>query len=163
MSRIVFFVCLILFLALPSPAKAQDEALSAHDVIELSTAQPALSVGPVWVEMDVCGSGVVRGRVFLNSLADYRDRASLNAFIPPWHRDAMQARLGAPPEEILVGYRVRIYGEARQVRINWLDEAGQPTGEYYFQTQFHILGPRDLDIVMVDGEPVRATCGPLIG
>lgn len=141
---------------------SRSDPLSAQEAIELSTARPGAPVGPVWVKMDVCGTGVVGGRVFLNSLEDYRDRASLNAFIPPWHREPIGARVGGAPEEVLLGYRVRVRGRVYQAQIDLLDTLGRPNGEFYFQTHLHILGPEDLEIVMVDGEPAQAVCGPLI-
>lgn len=155
-----------LFLTFPAaiapPAIAQSGPISAEEMIGISMATPTLPVGPQWVEMDVCGTGVAQGRVFLNSLEDYRDRASLNAFIPPWHRAVVGERIGGDPAEVLLGHKVRVYGVVRQVRINLLDENGAPTGEFYFQTQMAVMGPDDVRLVMEEGEPARAQCGPMV-
>lgn len=161
MLRLALIALAGLFLTSPA-AIAQSGPISAEEMIAISMATPTLPVGPQWVEMNVCGTGVAQGRVFLNSLEDYRDRASLNAFIPPWHRAVVGERIGGDPAEILLGYKVRVYGVVRQVRINLLDENGAPTGEFYFQTQMAVMGPDDVRRVMEEGEPARAQCGPMV-
>lgn len=157
MSRLFFAALAGLCLAASAPA--QFVVISAPEAIERSIASPDEPVGPFWVEMDVCGTGIVGGRVFLNSMADYRDRRSLNAFIPRWRRESVAERLGGDPADVLLGYRIQVYGAPRQARINLVDENRESTGEFYYQTHLPVTGSGDVRILHRDGEPVRADCG----
>lgn len=146
--------------ASPSRGFAGDEALwdiSAREAVERSIEQPHLPLRPMIVVMDVCGSGEHRAHGFLNSMADYRDRGSLNIELVPEVRAALAARLGGDPVEVLSGRRITVFGVVRQVPI-YLFRDGQPTGEYYHQTQMRLWSAGHLDVVIENGEPAPGEC-----
>ncbi|WP_300530936.1 hypothetical protein [Maricaulis sp.] len=150
-----------LFFFFSGPALALPEAVEAEEAIRQSIAQPHAPLAPMWVEMNVCGAGADGARGFLNSMPEYRDRGSLNVELVPEVRAQLAVRLGGDPLEFLRGYRVRVFGAVRQVRINLLRD-GQPSGRYYFQTQMRLGSAILLEIIQIDGEPAQAECGPLV-
>ena len=84
-------------------------------------------------ELTVRAVGSDRGRIFLNSETDYRDRNCLTVAIP----NALAQSLfnSTDPkvlEQRLVGKSMVVGGIARRVRIDIIDD-GKPTGKYYYQ------------------------------
>lgn len=156
---IVLTLCVLAVFCTPS-ARADQTVISASEAIERSIASPSSAIGPVWVEMDVCGSGAHRGRGFLNSMEDYRDRQSLNVELPRLVRGQLAVIHGGDPIETLLGKRVQVFGPVRQIRIN-LFQGGVATG-YYFQTQLRLTSPTYLRVVYEGDEPVPADCNPAI-
>lgn len=143
---------------------ARDEipsSMTAREAVERSIAQPHLPLRPATVTMDVCGSGEHRGHGFLNSMADYRDRGSLNIELVPEVRAELSARLGGDPVDVLSGRRITVFGVVRQVPI-YLFYDGQPTGEHYYQTQMRLWSAAHLDVVIEDGQPVAGDCSAMI-
>lgn len=157
---IVVTLCALAMCFTPS-ARAGQAVVSAAEAIERSIASPSSAIGPVWVEMDVCGSGAHRGRGFLNSMEDYRDRQSFNVELPPLVRGQLAVIHGGDPVETLVGKRVQVFGPVRQVRIN-LFQGGVATGQFYFQTQLQLTSPTYLRVVYEGDEPVPADCNRAI-
>lgn len=150
--------------ASPSGGLAGDEALApvtARDAVERSIAQPHLPLRPMTVVMDVCGSGEHRAHGFLNSMADYRHRGSLNIELVPEVRAALAVRLGGDPVDVLSGHRITVFGVVRQVPI-YLFRNGQPTGEFYHQTQMRLWSADHLNVVIEDGQPVAGECDALM-
>ena len=81
MIRTAFLI--VFALALTLPAKALANPVEAEEAIRQSIAQPHAPLEPMWIEMNVCGSGAVGETGFLNSMREYRDRGSLNVELPP--------------------------------------------------------------------------------
>ena len=153
-----FVVLAVLALAVRPEALARQAEPTRSDVI----VQRSMDMGgapllPEWIVMDVCGSGAVGRRGFLNSVADYRNRRSLNVELVPTVRLALHHAYNADPVEHLLGYRILVYGSARQVRINLLSQ-GEPVGKFYFQTQLRLAAPDHIRLMTENGEPVLAQC-----
>ena len=143
-----------------APAQADDWIISVEEAVGRSIASPDEPIEAGWVELDVCGSGSHRGRGYLNSMEDYRDRRSLNVVLPRFVRGPLAVVHGGDPVETLLGKRIQVFGMAEQVRIN-LFRDGVQTGHYY-QTQLRVVLPNLVRVVYEDGEPAPADCDPSI-
>lgn len=163
-SRLRILVGLVLLLVLASPgasARVDGFDMTAADAIGRSMASPEQPLDAAWILMDVCGAGADGTRGFLNSQRNYRDRASLNVELPAPVRIDLAQRLGADPLEALRGKRVRVFGQARQVRIN-LFHRGQRTGRFYYQTQLRLMSAEFLELIVEEGVAAPADCLELI-
>lgn len=94
--------------------------------------------------MTVKAVGFERGRFYLNSELDYRDRNCLTVVVPA----AVMARLAGSADletvkGLYVGNKIAARGVARQVRIDFTAD-GQPTGKYYYQIHLLVLDERNL-------------------
>ena len=96
--------------------------------------------------LEVRAGGRQRGRIFLNSELDYRDQRNLTIRLEPRAAAALERELGMPPEDFFIGKSIRVRGEARRVRIDFLD-SGQPSGLYYYQTHVPVIDPAEIEIV----------------
>ena len=96
-------------------------------------------------EMTVMAVGTSRGRFFLNSEADYRDRNCLTVVLSP---EAARSLAGAADvaalEQRFKGKRIAVEGLARRVRIDFTDDAGKPTGKYYYQVHVVVMSARQI-------------------
>ena len=96
-------------------------------------------------ELTVKAVGNSRGRYFLNSETDYRDRNCLTVALSP---EAARALAGsadvAALEKLLKGKRIAVEGLARRVRIDFTDDAGKPTGKYYYQVHVVVMDARQI-------------------
>jgi hypothetical protein len=158
MYRAILLSVFAILVAFPALVRAQP--VEAEEAIRQSIAQPHAPLEAMWIEMNVCGSGSDGARGFLNSMREYRDRGSLNVELMPQVRAELATRLGGDPVATLTGYRVRFFGAPRQVRI-LLYRDGEPTGEYYFQTQVRLRSAILLDFVREGSEPVQAVYSAL--
>jgi hypothetical protein len=98
-------------------------------------------------EMTVKAIGAEKGRIFLNSETDYRDRNCLTIALTPV---AAVLNLGssdlAQLRAKLIGRRIVVRGVAQRVRIEFLAE-GKPSGKYYYQVQVPVSGSRQLALL----------------
>lgn len=87
--------------------------------------------------MTVKAVGFERGRFYLNSELDYRDRNCLTVVVPAatMMKLAGSAELEAVKQQF-VGNKIAVRGVARQVRVDFIAD-DQPTGKYYYQ--IHLL------------------------
>lgn len=96
-------------------------------------------------ELTVKAVGTSRGRYFLNSETDYRDRNCLTVVLSP---EAARALAGsadvAALEKQFKGKRIAVEGLARRVRIDFTDDAGKPTGKYYYQVHVMVMDARQI-------------------
>jgi hypothetical protein len=96
-------------------------------------------------ELTVKAVGNSRGRYFLNSETDYRDRNCLTVVLSP---EAARALAGsadvAALEKLFKGKRIAVEGLARRVRIDFTDDAGKPTGKYYYQVHVVVMDARQI-------------------
>lgn len=140
-------------------AEAQRERwpVAAADAVARSIAQPDAPLHPMAIEMNVCGSGQSGDRGYLNSMPDYRDRRSLNVELMPSVRADLTEQLGGDPVEILLNKRIVVFGQLRQVRIEWM-LGGEPMGASYTQTQMRLQTAGLLEPVIMDGNLAPADC-----
>ncbi len=94
--------------------------------------------------MTVKEIGFERGRFYLNSEADYRDRNCLTVVVPA----AVMAKLAGSQDleavrKFYIGNRILVRGIARQVRIDFTAD-NQPTGKYYYQVHLLVAEERFL-------------------
>ena len=94
--------------------------------------------------MTVKAIGFDRGRFYLNSEADYRDRNCLTVVVPA----TVMAKLAGSKDieavrKVYVGNTILVRGIARQVRIDFT-AANQPTGKYYYQIHLPVNDDRNL-------------------
>ncbi len=97
--------------------------------------------------MTVRASGRQGASLYLNSESDYRDPRNLSLEVRPVAQAQLESRLGAPAETALQGRTIRVDGEARRVRIDFIAD-GRPTGKYYYQT--HVVIERGEQLLSVD-------------
>lgn len=94
--------------------------------------------------MTVKAIGFERGRFYLNSELDYRDRNCLTVVVPA----ATMAKLAGTTDleavkKSYIGNKIAIRGVARQVRIDFVAD-NQPTGKYYYQIHLFVADERNL-------------------
>ncbi len=97
-------------------------------------------------QMVVRATGRNRGRLFLNSEADYRDPRNLTIVISSRAEKELAARLGGPIEEALSKRAIAVRGTAKKTQIDFFDRRGGRTGKYYFQTHVVLGSARDLTV-----------------
>ena len=152
---ILSFVVLALPAACPiddrAAQRAQPEAADAAGYIAPETA--VMGAANAWPDsypgrfaFEVLGSGEDDGHAFLNSQADYRDQRTLTVRIPASARSAFTSRFGEDPTAFFRGKTIAVTGEARRVRIDFLN-AGRPTGLYYFQTHVVATDPDQIAVI----------------
>lgn len=94
--------------------------------------------------MPVRAVGFEKGRFFLNSEADYRDRNCLTVVISA---ETMKQIAGTDDLEKVrqhfVGKRVITRGVAKQVRIEFTSD-GQPSGKYYYQVHLAVNSKKQI-------------------
>ena len=143
-----FFVVLICLAILQGCATTEPRApasMSAYDAI-FAAAEAAPAGVPGSFSMTVRAAGADRWGVYLNSELDYRDRRNLTIAIPGRAVAAFQENFGEDPRSFFIGKTVRVDGEARTVRIDFLCN-GQPGGKYYYQTHVRVSDPRSIEVL----------------
>jgi hypothetical protein len=96
-------------------------------------------------EMQVRRAEAVGPGFFLNSETDYRDQRSLAVAIHPFAMHAVESRFGPDLRRAFVGHRVRVFGRAQRVRIDFTVH-GRPTGKYYYQTHVTVFDSRQIEV-----------------
>lgn len=91
-------------------------------------------------DLTVRAAGFDRGTLYLNSEADYRDQRNLTISIRPTALAALQKRFGSELVARFKGHRILVLGQARRVRIDFIED-GKPSGKYYYQTHVLVVGP----------------------
>lgn len=91
--------------------------------------------------MEVKASGRDRGRLYLNSEADYRDARNLSVVFTPETEAAFKREHGSAPDEFLAGKEIVVLGTARQVKVHFTDGRGVPSDRYYYQTHLVVAKP----------------------
>ena len=94
--------------------------------------------------MTVKAVGFDRGRFYLNSEPDYRDRNCLTVVVPA----AVMTKLAGSADleavkKLYVGNKINTRGVARQVRVDFIVE-NQPTGKYYYQSHLFVANEQNL-------------------
>lgn len=96
-------------------------------------------------ELTVKGVGESRGRFFLNSETDYRDRNCLTIVLSP---EAAKSLAGSANLAALDGHfkgkRIAVQGVASRVRIDFIDDNGKPSGKYYYQVHVVVMDARQI-------------------
>mgnify|MGYP007011025509 CR=1 FL=1 len=96
-------------------------------------------------EMEVKAVGGQRGRFFLNSETDYRDRNCLTLVLTPMVAKAMAGSADvAALEKRFKGKRIAVEGIARRVRIDFTDDTGKASGKYYYQVHVVVMDARQI-------------------
>ncbi len=97
--------------------------------------------------MRVRAGGRERGRIFLNSEHDYRDQRNLTIRLEPAAAQFLEQELGMPPEGFFLGKSIRVLGQARRERIDFIRSSGRRSGLYYYQTHVAVNDPEQIEIV----------------
>src|SRR5690242_6846981 len=124
----------------PPDQVAQSSAAEAGDGVAPREALVAAAASPKdgaegVFEFRVASVGGGRGRIFLNSEADYRDPANLSVMLRPADVKQMEKALGGPLAKTLVEKNVSVTGTAKQVKINVYGPDRKKTGETRTQTR----------------------------
>lgn len=99
-------------------------------------------------DMPVRNVGKRGNYYFLNSEEDYRDRNCLTIAVPARIIEGLTKSTDvAGVEKALIGRRLVAKGIARQVRIDFTDPAGRPTGKYYYQVHVRVTDRGQLTIL----------------
>lgn len=112
-------------------------AIAPEQAISAAAAEPAAGVEGTF-EFRVASVGGGRGRVFLNSEADYHDAGNLSVMLPAKAAKEMEKALGAPLSKALVAKQVSVTGTARQVTVNVYGPDRKKTGETHTQTRIEV-------------------------
>jgi hypothetical protein len=122
-------------LALAAPAFAQTAPLNPTQAIEAVAASKTGEVEGVF-EFVVASTGASGFNAYLNSAANYRDPGNLTVELHTTASNALKAKLGGYPEDLLKGKRIRVKGTARRV----------PIGSY-FQTRIAVDSIDQIEIL----------------
>lgn len=126
-------------------AQSGNEIISpVQAVISAATAAPSGVRGTF--EMDVRRVGRQDGNVYLDSESDYRDQRNLVIAVHPRAALGLREKFGQDIDKVAFGKRVRIYGEARRVKIGFMAD-GRPTDYYYYQTHVDVWDPNQVVIL----------------
>ncbi|MDZ5649094.1 hypothetical protein [Nitrospirillum sp. BR 11828] len=110
----------------------------------------AAAVAPdVWSDtyvLDVVATGRQNGRIFLNSQEDYRDPHTLTVEILPSALPAFKQAYGQDADATFKGHRIAVLGEARRVTIWYLNQKGERTDKFYYQTHIVVSDPDQIKI-----------------
>lgn len=93
--------------------------------------------------VEVQGTGRDTWNVYANSLADYRDPASLTVRFAKPAAQVLAAKHGQPLDALLRGKRIVVAGYVRRERIAYRAN-GVETGKYYYQTHLWVTDPGQL-------------------
>lgn len=125
------------------PGSVEAESYTPREAVMLAADAAPKGVPGVY-ELTVTATGESRGVVFLNSEEDYRDQRNITVVISPTMRAFYTEKFGEDPIEYFKGKRISVRGIARRVRIDFVDNEGQPTGKYYYQTHIQVRYPKDI-------------------
>lgn len=115
-----------------SPAFAQSAMGPAETIAAVAKSGDTTGVFAFTVG-SAAGSGF---NVYLNSAADYKDPGNLTIELHSAAINALKAKLGAYPQDVLTGKRVRVKGTARRV----------PVGSH-FQTRIVVDSIEQIEIL----------------
>ncbi|MCF6225745.1 MAG: hypothetical protein L3J22_05500 [Xanthomonadales bacterium] len=97
-------------------------------------------------EMKVVGTGRDKGKIYLNSEADYRDQRSLNIVVRPQAVKSFMETHGSPLDTFLKGKRIRVSGEAKRAKIT-MNCGGRKTDMYYYQTHVQVKDINQIEVL----------------
>ena len=78
------------------------------------------------------------GRIYLNTEDDYRDQRNLSVALSNDVAVELAEQYGRSAQTALLGKRLLVRGTARRVRIDVVDDAGNSSGKYYYQTHIAV-------------------------
>ncbi|MBD9368931.1 hypothetical protein [Xanthomonas sp. XNM01] len=87
--------------------------------------------------------GTQDDRTYLNSERDYRHQTNLTIAMPTTVADQVAARLQLPLAD-LRNRRLLVDGQARRVRIAFVESDGRRSGGYYYQTHVTVRDPAQI-------------------
>jgi hypothetical protein len=127
-----------------TPRQAVERAADAANDIPPDAAPPGVKGS---FDLRVQATDARDGKVWLNSEHDYRDQRNLTVVIPANVADSLRAKYGASPETFFRDKRIEVSGVARRATILFFDDAGRPTGKYYFQTHVQVSDPAQIRLL----------------
>lgn len=127
-----------------SPRQAVERAADAAGNIPPEGRAPGVNGS---FDLRIQATDAKNGKVWLNSERDYRDQRNLTVVIPTDVAERLRAKYGASPETFFRGRRIEVTGVARRATILFFDDAGRPTGKYYFQTHVQIADPAQIRLI----------------
>ena len=114
MNRVV--IAFALSLAVTAPAFAQTTPMDPARALATVAASKTGEAEGVF-EFVVGSTGASGYSAYLNSASDYHDSANLTVELLPYAINALKAKLGAFPQDVLAGKRVRVKGVAKRVQL----------------------------------------------
>ena len=114
MIRVV--VAFALSLAVMAPAFAQTTPIDPARALAAVAASKTGEAEGVF-EFVVGSTGALGYSAYLNSAADYHDPANLTVELLPYAINALKAKLGAFPQDVLTGKRIRVKGVAKRAQL----------------------------------------------
>ena len=146
MIRLMIVAGLLATAGCAGPARLDAGDIEPAEAVRLAAAAVPGGVPGRFV-LTVRSTGAQDGNVYLDSELDYRDQRTLVVEVRPLAQQQLGYRLDRPIGSALVGHTIRVYGEARRVRIDFT-AAGRPTGKYYYQT--HVAVDRAEQLQLLD-------------
>lgn len=124
-------------MAPPRPSAPEHWLDPSMAVMLAAAAGPGRGVDGVFA-LTVRASGQDRGLLYLNSERDYRNPRNLSIALTAQAQRELAGRLDQAPLSALHGRAIRVQGQARLVRIDFINPGGRPSGKYYYQTQVRV-------------------------
>lgn len=117
----------------------------AMRVIEKAAEMAPESVSGEFI-FTVLATGEERNIVYLNTQLDYRDGRNVTIALSPFVAEYLKTEFDSSPLEYFVNKRVKVKGEAEQVKI-WFSTNGRRTDKYYFQTHIRVKSPAQIEVL----------------
>lgn len=141
--RVQITILTLLMTAFGSKSAFANLLLSPLEAIEASKTTPNTCVA-VSVRMDVRGSGIADGRLYLNSEINYRSPKSLNVAIQPSVVSTMMKDTQISPKDYFLNRCIIVTGKLCQVGI-YIRGQGHEKPAYY-QSQLPVFDPSQIEM-----------------
>ena len=91
-------------------------------------------------------SGIQKGKVFLNTELDYRDRRAVTISLTPQIALELTNKYGLSPYTYFLDKTITVTGEAKRVKIDFISK-GRRTNKYYFQTHINVSSVEQIKVL----------------
>ena len=135
----IFLCCLLLGACAQAPISRvadKDSWITPTQAVMMAADAAPKEVEGVFA-LTVKAGGWQGKMLYLNSEFDYRDQRNLTIRIYPEAAGKLQERVGGDPVRGMYDKAILVKGAAVRTKILLLDDAGKPTGKYYYQT--HVI------------------------
>ena len=83
---------------------------------------------------------------YLNTELDYRDQRAVTVALHPSTIEQFTAKYGTSPQDYFVDKSIRVEGQAKRVRINFISQ-GKKTEKYYYQTHIRVTDVSQIEVI----------------
>ncbi|MDP2562767.1 hypothetical protein [Psychrobium sp. 1_MG-2023] len=134
-----------LFLTACSSTPSSFNITETMNIIALAEEHAPQGIKGVF-KFKIKASGVVRGKVYLNTELDYRDRRSISVSIAPQLVPEFVQQYGEAPDSFFINKKIEVTGQAKRIKILFISN-GRATEKYYYQTHVEINALEQIKLI----------------